>query len=811
MILREINSNRAAFIIGESLGVQLKDFFTKYQKKLILGKHKVQNLPKEFQKSIKILFDLNDEEFELFRAWATSILERPSDDLQTINLAEAIGHFLVAECKLASVVKDKEKDKLCARIILKEFLKENPDGGLIEFLSSEIPYGANKKPEVKKVSPRDAFNEKVISTILEDNFPDNLNQLRSDAESLSIDFDLLKNRLEKSQQVRPMPTQTSSAPEQTISTQRSRFLTSEDTFDVEDLKVYAQVTKVLDSGLRFLAPIAVEIDDQLIHLDKEEAKTIFPNTGDLVWYVSDQKRTLNVRQFGTFSVELSHIAQKSQDAMTRYSVKQFISRVDPVLRVDASVDSLPKLGDWINQNEERLANSESIFLFKNELIKPHFKDDKRIQFETKMEVLEYPKILDIDKKLYVTDFKTSNKFYDFSPIDLIIKRLIKQANESSSKFTKAQLSGLIQNLEEFKTDAPLLDPHHYDEAIKTIDKFISFQENADQLIADILEIDTIKAKVNAAIAARVLEAEAGFEDNKSKLLAELDRIRAQMDEARKAFKIEEDRAKKLKTNLAADISKVYAEAVEDGKKTLSQSALFEGILNKENAATPELEPSFMIYNFDVDGLNDDALYKLVPPGMAYKNIVNLLDNIHELGFSFILSGSYALFVAKILAFKLSKKQIDLKMVDVYPGASRFPEVSISGASQTLILQNFDISPISIYGRKLLEDAYSTLNIKESAYKRQLILVREDTGLGLDTPKMLNMFAIHINTDRISEYEENSELIDLEDFEDMLKDGENYEKFKMAIRAVRNNLTKVSFKDDSEQLSSVLLFLIRQFS
>lgn len=814
MILKKINPDRAAFIIGESLGVQLKDFFTKYQKKLILGKHKVQNLPKEFQKSIKILLDLNDEEFELFRTWGVSVLSRSSDNIETAGVAEAIGYFLVCEYKLASGLRSKEKDRLYSRAVLEELLKEDPDPSLIEFLSSNIPYGKVKESSVPSTesNPQDVFNQKIMSMILDDAFPENLDDLKEESKAVSINFDTLKDRLEKLQRGRISESPSTLIPEGSVEIQRSRFLTREDKIDLEEVTVYAYVINTLDSGLRFLMPIAIETDGQLVHLDKDEAKAIFPNTGNLVWYPSDQKRTLGVNEFGIFTVELSNVARRSPDAttLTLYAVKQFISKLDCVVKVENSVRSLPKLGQWLRQNEEHLAISESLLLYRNELIKPHFKDNKHIQFETKMEVLDSPRILEIDHKLYVHDFKTSERYYDFSPIDLIVKRLIKQSNESANKLTKAQLAGLIQNLEEFKVEAPLLDPHYYDETINLINEFVSSQENLELLVEDILELKAVKQRVDDAISIKLREVESGFEGTKAALSAELGQIKSQVDDAKKALKSEEEKARKLKSSLASDISRIYSEAVEDGKRILSQSALFEGIVGKVSGPVVEMESSFTIHDFDGSKLDSEGMYKLFPPGKGYKDFIELLKNIHEMGFSFVITGTFAPFVAQLLALQISKKQIDVKVIDVYPGASKFPEIVLENVDQTLLLRNFDISPISVYGRKLLEDAYTSFHLKNSVHRKQLILVKEDTGLGLNTPKVLEMFSVHVDTDFIED-QERAELIEFDEFEEMLKTSGSHEKLKGIVRALRNNVPSVSFKDDPKKLSSALYFLARNFS
>ena len=813
MILNEINHARAAFILGESLGPYLEDFFKKNKSILILGKHKVQNLPKEFQKSLKILFELNDEEFELFKVWASLTLDRLGDDFSNVNLGEAIGYFLINECKLVSKGRSKEKDTFCSRVILLELLKENPDAGLLAFLSSGIPYGApqEKPPQSPDNSLKDVFNQRLISTILDDTFLENIDDLSSEAEALSIDLNVLKNKLEKNQQPAVNSFETIANVEQDPVYKKSRGLTSEDEIDLDEAKVYAYVSKVLDSGLRFLTPVALSIDGQLIHFDKDEAKTLFPMTGDLVWYQNDQKRTLSTNQYGLFSVELSRVAQRSHEVKTQYSVKEFLLKIDPVVKVNETVTTLPKLGDWLRQNEGQLASTESLVVYKNDLIKPHFKDVSHIQFETKMEVIESYEIVDIQHHFYVEDFKSAERYYDFSPIDLIIKRLIKQTNNSTNSFTKAQLTALLLNIEDFKIKAPILDPHCYDEALDLIKDFMSFQENLDLILDDILEIQSVKFRVEEAIATRVKESETGFRDTQAQLVAELDQIRTMINEAKKAHKSEDEKAKKIKTSLANDISKIYLEAVEDGRKVLSQSAISEGIITKPFATPVVSEQSFLIHDFDGGNLDVDSVYKLVPSGLAYKSFINSLLCLHELRFSLILTGTFAFFIGKILAFELSKKQINLKLVDVYPGASRFAEDDVNNSNQTLIIRNFDISPISIYGSKLLEDAYSSLHINDISYKKQLILLKEDTGLGLDVPKVLDMFAITIDTDQISDYEESSQIIDFHEFEDMIKEGNNSDKVRMIVKAVRTNLSNVSFKDNTEQLSSTLLFLIRHLS
>jgi hypothetical protein len=286
-------------------------------------------IPNEFKKLLPILFDLNDHEFKLFSDWTLATINSTAKkDEPIVGYKDAMAYFILNEFNLGDEKKDKDKDRIYACAVLTELIKETPDPKLLNFLSSEIPYSIEKKPiEITPVvNPETIFNKKVVSAILADNISDEeLINLIEESKGTSINSNLLQAQLRKinKPEIQELGNVTESGK---LSIKESKLLSSRDEVDLDGAIVYGFVTRVLETGSRFIKPIAVEINDVLICLSKDEVAEFFPNTGNVIWLARDHKKTLQEGQYGKFEVEISEVAQRNQDASTKYCVKKYISR-----------------------------------------------------------------------------------------------------------------------------------------------------------------------------------------------------------------------------------------------------------------------------------------------------------------------------------------------------------------------------------------------------------------------------------------------------------------------------------------------------
>jgi hypothetical protein len=825
MILNEINQNRAKFILGESLAPSLPQFFNKYQKILILGNHKIQNIPKDMDALLSILFDLSDREFKLFGKWALSVIDLEENESSYVpSYKESIGYFIFAEKETEAKEKDKEKEKLYTRSILRELINDDPDKTLIKFLSEDIPNNnqINHVENLPAVNSEKTFNQKIISAITADNLTDEfLNELKQDEMCTKTNFDLIQTHLKKINDAIFFGKAKEETPEQTIDNNllddkitinKSRFLSSKDEVDLSETTVYGYVTNITDNGNTFIKPVAIELNNTLIHLSKDEVVEIFPHNGSLIWFTRGSTKTLEENQYGKFTVEVSRVSQHSHDDFTKYSVKRYISKIVPVKKCDESITSLIKLETWLKLNEVELANLGSMVLFKDKVFKPHFINHESINYEQQMEVLDHPILFEIDRTLFINDFFSSDDYFDFTPKELIVKKILKHLNHQTNAFTKTNLNTLIESLNDLKKLNSLESPEKIEDVSNLISDFVSYQENIDFIFEEILNSKEVKSKVDQAIMDKVTEFQSEYEENKNDLNAELKNLKSQIDQSKISLEGEKKKAKIMKATLSDDIKKIYLDAIENGKEILSQSALFEGILSKSDSQQSGSDSNYTIQDVNFDEFEIDSFIDLLPQKNKFINFIDLLGNCHELGFSFLISGNYSGFVAKILACKLSKKATQVKVVNIYPGASEIAKnLSVNSSLDiTLVLNNFDISPISIYGFELIENAYMALYSKSQKNRKQLILIKEETGLGLKAPPIIDMFAIEIDSDSIFDYKEQEKNFDLEGLEELLEEHSDKVKCSLLIKSLKNKIDKVSFGNDPDVLSSTLELVYKYF-
>jgi len=204
----------------------------------------------------------------------------------------------------------------------------------------------------------------------------------------------------------------------------------------------------------------------------------------------------------------------------------------------------------------------------------------------------------------------------------------------------------------------------------------------------------------------------------------------------------------------------------------------------------------------------------LPQKIKFESFIKLIQNCHEIGFSIALKGKYSRFVAKILAHQLHNMGGDIVVIDIYPGTSRIEDslFNNTATNTTFIFNNFDISPISVYGSQIIEDAYLSLHAKEIQTRKQLILISEETGLGLDFPDILNMFTLKIDTDQITDFPLPTDAINLnvESLEEGLEEYDDKVKSKLVLRSLNHRIDQTSFRDNPEAISHTLNLIQKTF-
>lgn len=826
MNFKDLDQNRLKFVIRNATNKSLSEFFKRNQKRLIIEGIKIQIIPKDFIKGVDLFASFNQKALSIANSWFENNLDVSKD----ISLEGAINFFLSVENK--DNEPDVELDILNSKVIFMELLKAEPKKSLVDFMKSTIieksdeilpvenlvnlnnfsisnilQYIESQSVELKSLSLDELF---VLSIINRDSNQEIIEVAKNKAMVKNINFDEYESVI-SSVNLNKIEKENRRHSDKGVEVTQSLQLSNVRDIDVENILVIGTVTNIVESsGNRFIKVLGVIENRKLYELTHIQKQSIFPDSGDLIWYVKDFKRLLQKNEVGIFKVMPSSFGSSGNHISTKFTIYEFVSKLNHVRVCEENTLDRIALTKWFYRNEIDIAEKYSYVLSNDKLIKPYKVNNQKIDFDRPMDVIVNTEIYKIDKNLYSPEHSTAISIIDLSPSESYLKKLLKNVEFNQSSFTKNQISNLIEEIKETKEAH---DSEKIPEVLEDLNELLRKQDLFESIVKKITDTPEVKSAINDIVISKSNEIIA----KKYELTNEVRQLEQQKASFAKTLDLEKEQFKKLKLSFSNDIKDIFQKAIVNGKDMLAETAFFQALISKDNFRSDAIEvnhissPNLHGISYKKTGTQPvaDKIKSFPYKAVKTKKLIESLLDCSSIGLSIGIKGGASGIVARFIAERLTTETyyIDIEM---RPGVTSVSELSLDEASSNYdfvyLIRNFDIAPISIYGHDIVDLCYLRAIDKDVTQYPKVIVTYEDSGLGLDIPIAFQKSLIIIDLDHI---ELEDKEVTLDDFESYLETLNLPQSQRYVIDKLVAKIKSSSNTFNSERLSS-LIGLIDQF-
>ena len=751
MIRENLNPQRYEFLV-KTIAPYLKDFFKNKYKTLGALRIPIRSIPSTPQQAVITFMGMPEKALPIIREWFSEKLidEKLPDPISAMNA------FVLDELNLKKISTNEEKN-LFGNSLFLNLISESPPESILHFMS--LPLGITSKFIQDESSSRGGTT-KVSSMHSNVQYAFSASEIYSDLDPL-------------------------------------------------DLNYLCHVERVSDAaGIAFLRPLAFYTPDgNFYECSTQEWLDFLPSEGNIIWYGSRaNKRHLEQGHYGVFSIRDVNDPAKS----IKYAVDELLHQIFPVIDCSLRENELEKLRNWFMQNQMVISKSIAYVRLSGDIfLKSAFFPNGNIDLDKPVELFTEPHYILIGKNLYSEDLGRSDKFIDLCSPEVFLKKFLNRNSEPFKTIPRDFLALLIEELRSSKEGFSI---EKTKQLLTHIDEIAEKRDVVDLFVAQFRKTDVVKKEIANQISEAVDKSSKEIETINSKV-KELQKTR---DNLIKSVEREHEKQKKERQALYLDIKSTFERGMADGRKTLAEAALFGAILDPRVQASPLAGSSMIASNNN--GPKVERL--LTPKSEAYEDVFKKLrfktnglprffdavEALIEIGLTPAFQGSLARIFARALANNLDVKNV-IEVV-VTPGMEYSslllePE-SDPLSSSSVILYNFNLSPINVYAHDLLDKIYGKF-LSGKNHGPNVILTFDDSGLGLDYPPALDFCMAIIDTDNI---DFNDEEINLDDFKIFISEDVNLEPhIKQQLDFLRRSLE--SYSHENEVDLPVLFGLLRK--
>ncbi len=833
MIFKHIDPNRIRYVISKAVPFPvLMEFFSKNQKRLIPTGMKLDSIPKNPVKVLNIFVGLSDKGAPIAHEWFS---KRFSSAPPTCNAEEAISAFLLHENNIKLIETPEKVSEYCQFILL-NLLSRDPSETLVSFMKTRILNSSgiisddiqelshSKTQDVDEIIPTvievsNSYSKEKLSSLsdtelialipLSDKlrFSDIKNELKKRITNQELLEDTFLDYISLIEKYFPVETK------ENISIKKSNTFDF-DHFDSTDFQVFGFVTNIVESSRTvFIKVLGLLKNGVLYKLTIDQRKNFFPDHGDIIWLSRGHRKVLEKNEFGVFKIALDG---DWSGKGAKYLVKELQTQVFPVSLCEYSLRELSRIEYFLSLNEFHLASSGAyVLLSDNTLIKPNFTGNSMLDFEKPMDLYRSGEIYLLDNDYYSPELGISTARVDFSSPETYFKKLIKSGLGEKLNLTR-EAQGILIN--EFNAIKSGQNSHKIEEIITALDELFAKQTLFSELIDELERSPKVQLAIKEGIE-RVVSEKTSQADSLRNQIKQLEEKKVSLE---KVTSREEEQIKKLRQGLSNDIKSTFEKAVQDGRKVLSEIALFQAIIpplspNKDdpvNFSPIALNTSSGNYTISVTVPQKNSLEdQFRPLRFRTSQVVRLFEtlaDIYLLGLTPAFTGSGSRIFANSFANSFAVDSII--DINIGPGAISVSELldqkKLLDRSRLYLVKNFDISPISLYGHSLVDLCYKKFLAGTPEFGVNAILTFEDSGLGLNYPQSLNSSIAIIDIDLI-EFED--EIIDLEGFHESIRDGDAMdESAKKTLFNIIRSLKTFEGIDDATRFSRLCGFLRKSY-
>ena len=832
MIFKLLNPNRIRYVISKGIPFSiLMEFFNKNQKRLIPTGMKLDSIPKDPVKALNLFVGMSDKAALIAHEW----FSKRFSDAPTCTVEESITAFLLHENDIKQIESSEKISEFCKCILL-NLIGREPSEKLVSFMKTPIINSNAITTEVLQ-EPTE-FESQDIGDIIPgaiefaNNYDKEKLALLTDSElialiSISDQIRLSDLKKELKKRVSNQELQEKTVQEYIsliekhlpIEVVANISVKKSNTFDFDDLdstefQVFGVVTNLVETSRTvFIRVLGLLKNGLLYKLTNEQRRKFFPEHGDIIWLSRGHRKVLEKNEFGIFNVDLDgNWGGKG----AKYLVKELKAQVFPVSLCEYSLKELSRVEYWLSLNEFHLASSGAyVLLSDNALIKPNFTGNSMLDFEKPMDLYRNSEIYMLDGDYYSPELGISTARVDFSSPESYFKKLIKSGLGNKLNLSREVQEALIDEFNAIKNGQ---NSYKIEEVITALDELFAKQILFSELIDELERSPKVQLAIKEGIE-KVVSEKTSQADALRNQIKQLEEKKISLE---KVTSREVEQIKKLRQGLSSDIKLTFEKAVQDGRKALSEIALFQAIIPPQSSNKDDSDGSSSKFLNSSSGnymVSVAAPYKISledqfrPLRFRTSHVARLFEtlaDVYLLGLTPTFTGSGARIFADSLANSFSVDSII--DINIGPGTISVSELldqkKLLDHSRMYLVKNFDISPISLYGHNLVDLCYKKFLAGTPELGVNAIFTFEDSGLGLSYPQSLNSSIVIIDVDSI-EFED--ETIDLEGFHELIRDGGAIdEPAKRALFNIVRSLKTFEGLEDASRFARLCGFLRKAY-
>jgi hypothetical protein len=838
MLLDKLDPKRVAYIMHGVFGSNTRllfEFFSKSQKLLISTGMKLDTIPKDGKKAISLFTNMPEKATLIAHDW----IYKHYKNLEAHSVEEVIGSFLLNEYDVKSIETSEQNTAYCIFILI-DLLSKEPNDKIVNFMKTGI---IDIFPsEVEKIAPIPSIKneEEKLSVILPkllsviNNIANEDFSVIKDVELVSLlglvdinSYEVVKRKF--LERVKELGMQ-STVYEEYINHIENKFPQFVDTkidfqipnklnslkdFEATDYQIFGVISNVIESsGTIFIEILSLLKNGVFYELSHEDRKSLFPTRGSIIWLSRGHKRILSENEYGIFSIKLD---ETRDNIKSKYAVEKLIDQVFPVSLCELPLGNIGNIRSWLASHEHYLATTNSYVLIdKKTLIKPSLSSRSTIDFEKPMDSFNNVKIFMTDKAYYISEVGYSNLRVDFSPADKYFKVLLKSGLAEKNNLSRDFVSKLIDDFNAVKNGQ---NSENINEIITTLDEVLAKDSIFTELISQLSGSEKVQQAINLRIEQEVI----ARTSNSDRLKTEITQLEARKINLEKTIVKEEEQQKKLRLGLSADIKSTFEKSIQDGRKILSEVALFEAIISPNQSKSENIssiKTSAIIANEQkyyslkvfkkVDGSPMEDLRKLRFITTHISHLFDALNDAMLIGLTPAFTGNASRIFADAFINTLSVDSV--LEFSIGPGTTSIPELLdkkyLIDQSKCFLLKNFDISPISLYGHVLSDLCYQKFLSGTAVDAPIVVLTFEDSGLGLEYPLALKSSLVIVDTDQITFQDDD---IDLDDLQEKINEMDSIDFLtKKTLSNLIRSLKVSEIIDETDRFKRLCRFLSKSY-
>lgn len=517
-------------------------------------------------------------------------------------------------------------------------------------------------------------------------------------------------------------------------------------------------TNETETGAVFVDPVFLVLHGKLYELSADDRVRLFPESGSVMSHRTLLRRQLSRNDYVHWSVS----ERDGPDGRrTRYHLNDELAAIRRVVSIDVpSVDA----DEVRNRIKEYAATHRSptshqpMFLLSDGVVVGSPKDvdiTRDDAFEAPWQAWATLETWLIGGHQYhVGNAAANTSHVDLSPLDVAFRRILKNLDaEQRLSMTKVQRSELSSRLR-----------HYAGGEVAQRAKRVA--ASIDQLLLEGEELEAVlrlvngSARVNERVEELVSKDYEARRSEKTGLQAEIQLLRNKKGELEIAGR-EIDRANQEKlTSITSTVRAAFAEAIHDGAASIAKAEVFSLLSGSgrgpDRAAAqesePDTKPSAPTVVIDVtarDFIDKDVAKRLSVLGINSRQafmLSTLLHTASRCGLMLVLRGAIARHCTQAMARHGAG---NVAFVDVPMGLMSASEMSgvvrEFDKLDALAILNADLSPIEVYGAKLLDLVAERVSDPNPSGK-EIIISCHGGGISLPLPGILERLSLIVELD-----------------------------------------------------------------